>query len=233
MKRSLWFLALIALVVLPVLAEEPPQPAATPQAASKTPAAPKALNGPYDLYGTFWFPGVAEAEWSPFLIPTGPPNFWDAYTWGFVRFRYWFDAERYGWGWPPNFSPLGWGYDGWYGGWYGWLPDGTPAGMGMGSSWGFYSQVVQPFRVQPVRPAEAIAPRPLVTAKPQKQKGWFHGALRPARSDEGMSTNRDDWSRGALSSGGSDSKSNAHGTNPPMGMRPSPPPSSRPPVRRR
>jgi len=236
MKRLLWLLALVTVAALPALALEPDPPPATSQAAPSTGMAPQGLNGPMDLYGSFWFPGVCEAEWSSFLIPTGPANFWDAYTWGFVRFRYWFEAQRYGWGWPPNLSPLGWGWDGWYGGWYGWLPDGMPAGMGMGSSWGGYPPLYGPFQVRPLPPAEVIAPRP-VAHRPKPTRGWFGGAIRPARADERFSNSPEDWSRGGLTAGGPDPKPTSRGgriSPPPVYRPPSPPvPSYRPPIRRR
>ena len=225
MRRSLWHLILVPLVALPLLAQEPgPQPPAPPPPSQTTPSG---LEGPFDLYGTFWFPGLCEAEWSPFLSPAGPMNFWDAYTWGFVRFRYWFDMERYGWGWPPNGSPLGWGWDGWYGGWYGWLPDGVPAWMGTG----FYSPVVAPLQVRPMLPAEVVAPRPAVQP-PKVHKGWFGGALRPAAPDEGFSNRPEDWSRGALAGGGFSSRPGpGGGVRQPARPAPSPV-TTRPPVRR-
>jgi hypothetical protein len=61
-------------------------------------------------YGYLWMPDILEAEWSPFD------------PWWALPGGRWIFAEGLGWGWccmPPNPSPLGWGYDGWYGGWYG------------------------------------------------------------------------------------------------------------------
>ena len=79
--------------------------------------------------GYLWIPeavpGIKEAEWAP----------WD--PWWAMPYGRWAWAEGYGWGWTPmipswDMSPLGWGYDSWYGGWYGFTPDGNPAGIGLG-----------------------------------------------------------------------------------------------------
>ena len=75
-------------------------------------------------YGYLWIPeaapGIMEAEWAP----------WD--PWWAMPYGRWAWAEGRGWGWTPMFpswdmSPLGWGYDSWYGGWYGFTPDGNPS----------------------------------------------------------------------------------------------------------
>jgi hypothetical protein len=74
--------------------------------------------------GYLWMPvataGMAEAEWAP----------WD--PWWIMPYGQWAWAEGYGWGWTPmipyhSMSPLGWGFDSWYGGWYGFTPDGNPS----------------------------------------------------------------------------------------------------------
>jgi hypothetical protein len=61
--------------------------------------------------GYLWMPVMADAEWAP----------WD--PWWAMPYGRWAWAEGLGWGWCPvppwDMSPLGWGYDSWYGGWYG------------------------------------------------------------------------------------------------------------------
>jgi uncharacterized membrane protein YgcG len=75
-------------------------------------------------YGYLWVPAVAmgatDAEWAP----------WD--PWWAMPYGRWTWATGCGWGWTPvipphSMSPLGWGFDSWYGGWYGYTPDGNPA----------------------------------------------------------------------------------------------------------
>jgi hypothetical protein len=89
-------------------------------------------------YGYMWVPdatlGTCEAEWAP----------WD--PWWVMPYGQWAWADGVGWGWTPAIppsamSPLGWGWDGWYGGWYGFLPNGWPSntfgGWGLaGSTYG-------------------------------------------------------------------------------------------------
>ncbi len=74
--------------------------------------------------GYIWLPvatpGMTEAEWAP----------WD--PWWIMPYGQWAWADGYGWGWTPmipyhSMSPLGWGFDSWYGGWYGFTPDGNPS----------------------------------------------------------------------------------------------------------
>jgi hypothetical protein len=74
--------------------------------------------------GYLWVPAAStptmEAEWAP----------WD--PWWVMPYGRWAWAEGYGWGWTPiipyhSMSPLGWGFDSWYGGWYGFTPDGNPS----------------------------------------------------------------------------------------------------------
>jgi len=81
-------------------------------------------------HGYMWIPeavpGIMEAEWAP----------WD--PWWAMPYGRWAWADGCGWGWTPmipswDMSPLGWGYDSWYGGWYGFTPDGNPAGIGLGT----------------------------------------------------------------------------------------------------
>lgn len=73
---------------------------------------------------TLWFPEgtfmMNEAEWAP----------WDPW-WAFPNTWYYGDNS---WNWRPllppwSMSPLGRGYDSWYGGWYGYSPDGYPLGI--------------------------------------------------------------------------------------------------------
>lgn len=82
---------------------------------------PAVLHGNWrhtDHFGYVWFPDVANCMWSP----------WDS-----MSFGRWVWVDQAGWGWSPmeaewcsmmdgmpptSVSPLGWGYDSWYGGWY-------------------------------------------------------------------------------------------------------------------
>lgn len=145
MKRTAFFVSILLLAALPLCAADPP-PAAESTPAGSPPSAQSAgadASGLLASYGQIFYAGVKEAEWGPYwMTPLGPPGYLDAYSWGFVRYRDWFMAERYGWGWPPNPSPQGWGYDSWYGGWYGWMPNGHPA---WGSGLGQYLAPVQPW----------------------------------------------------------------------------------------
>jgi hypothetical protein len=92
-----------------------------------TPPASAAPQGSWSYIptrGYLWLPvataGMTEAEWAP----------WD--PWWIMPYGQWAWAEGYGWGWTPmipyhSMSPLGWGFDSWYGGWYGFTPDGNPS----------------------------------------------------------------------------------------------------------
>lgn len=205
---------------------------AEPQAAVQ-PAASEEGQGVLLPYGTYWFQGRPEAEWSPFDLPVSPDNYWEAYTWGFVRFRHWFTAQRLGWGWgmSPFWSPLGWGYDPFYGGWYGWLPNGVPAGMSLGS-WPYngycMSPVVPPLNVARILPAEAIAPRPVTRKKGKSGVRWFS---RPAPSER-MSNDPLDWGRGGSPEGDpwghSGASRGSGGHRPSPVVRQAPAPSQRP-----
>lgn len=111
--------ALLALAGLSVLADAPPT------------IAPIAVNPAYvttsggcwsyaGAYGYVWRPQMAEAEWSPLMDAP-----FDHGQWVFI--------PGWGYAWSPvippwSMSPLGWGYDSWYGGWYGFTPDGNWAG---------------------------------------------------------------------------------------------------------
>jgi|WetSurMetagenome_2_1015567.scaffolds.fasta_scaffold15672_2 hypothetical protein len=92
-----------------------------------TPPASAAPQGSWSYVasrGYLWVPvtpsGMMEAEWAP----------WD--PWWVMPYGQWAWAEGCGWGWTPmipyhSMSPLGWGFDSWYGGWYGFTPDGNPS----------------------------------------------------------------------------------------------------------
>lgn len=178
-------------------------------------------------YGMSWYGTLKEAEWSPFDSPFGPYNFWDAYTWGFIRFRTWFDCERFGGCWPPFWSSLGWGYDPWYGGWYGWLPNGVPAGYSPSPLQRPAAPHRPAFRFAQFDPVEVITARPPVRPAPEKKRGWFH-PQEPRGRDE--SPRPVGGSFGGSHFGGGRGSSGGFGGAAPPVTRPAPPP-SRPRVR--
>lgn len=96
-------------------------------------------------YGYVWKPDVLEAEWAP----------WDLAPWFDGG---WIFVVGLGYVWcpvlpPTSVSPLGWGYDSWYGGWYGFLPNGEFAGAST-ASYGFTVPYVPPHR--PGKPRGAV-----------------------------------------------------------------------------
>ncbi len=153
-----FFLLLLATAVAPLASE----PKANPLAAEPLILSPPASAAPtgswtyVTAYGYMWMPSATtEAEWAP----------WD--PWWAMPYGRWAWASGLGWGWTPllppsSMSPLGWGYDSWYGGWYGMAdPFGLPCGwyggpdpwFGVGDNW----PVVRPPVWPPSRRAGAGA----------------------------------------------------------------------------
>lgn len=134
-SKIAWVVVLAA-VVLPLTGAAQDKPFAA-EALVLSPPATAAPSGKWSYAapnGYMWIPeavpGIKEAEWAP----------WD--PWWAMPYGRWAWAEGYGWGWTPmipswDMSPLGWGYDSWYGGWYGFTPDGNPAGIGFTTGIGF------------------------------------------------------------------------------------------------
>lgn len=133
--KMAWVVVLAA-VVLPLTGAAQDKPFAA-EALVLSPPATAAPLGEWSYAapnGYMWIPeavpGTKEAEWSP----------WD--PWWAMPYGRWAWAEGRGWGWTPmipswDMSPLGWGYDSWYGGWYGFTPDGNPSNT-IGSYIGCY-----------------------------------------------------------------------------------------------
>lgn len=136
--------AFLAFAGLSVLAGDPPS--IVPIAVN--PAYVTASGGTWSYagaYGYVWRPQMAEAEWSPLMEAP-----FDHGRWVFI--------PGWGYAWSPvippwSMSPLGWGYDSWYGGWYGFTPDGNWAGT--------ITEYAPPYTYVPpraVRPGVVAAP---------------------------------------------------------------------------
>lgn len=129
-------------------------------------------------YGYVWKPDVLETEWAP----------WDLAPWFDGG---WVFVVGLGYVWcpalpPSSVSPLGWGFDSWYGGWYGVLPGGELAGASM-SSYGFTVPYVPPR--QPGKPrGVVIRPKtpPVVTVR----------LIRPMAPVKEKDPERPRWNRG-------------------------------------
>ncbi len=155
-------------------------------------------------YGYMWMPSaMTEAEWAP----------WD--PWWAMPYGRWAWASGLGWGWTPllppwDMSPLGWGYDSWYGGWYG-IPDpfGIPCyGWSVvpnprtGGSWGRLGlgrDAVRPKRARLVA-VVAAPPRSLALTPPMRDP---RDRTEPAMRGSGRGDGRGAGVRGARGGPGS------------------------------
>ncbi len=172
---TVFVLAILVTAIVPLAAE----PKANPLAAEPlilSPPASAAPTGSWSYvtsYGYMWMPSaMTEAEWAP----------WD--PWWAMPYGRWAWAAGMGWGWTPllppwDMSPLGWGYDSWYGGWYG-IPDpfGIPCygwsvapGHRAATSWtslGLSRGAARPKRARLVA-VVAMPPRSLALIRPMRE----------------------------------------------------------------
>ncbi len=206
MSRTRWVTVLLAGTLFAAAtapyagdpSRNPQEPAAAPAASDPAKGSPEAVRASADAepasspharsrtstiepWGDLHHFDLLEAEWSPFDF---------GWFWPSSGFRTWLISDTLGWYYLPWMSPLGWGYDSWYGGWYGWLPNGWPAG-GFRIARDPWVVVSAVYLTSGMAPPPAAPPTPTATAgkvapaapsaRPSKRDTGSRGAVLPER----------------------------------------------------